>query len=282
MPIGIQKGQARRYVDFLGASGRTASYRITAVDRRFNESLPSAAVSASTRAMTDDELLTMVQEASFRYYWEAAHPVAGMAIEILPGDQHLVAVGASGFGIMALVVAVERQFVTRDEAVGRMLQILRFLDRADRFHGVWPHFLDGRTGRVVPYFGKYDDGGDLVETAFLMQALLVARQYFDRDSPAEREIRDTVTSFWRGIEWSWFRKTPESEQLYWHWSPDHGFHISHPLIGFNETLIVYLLAIASPTHAVPASLYHSGWAGQSDWPCGTAGRGAGRPRAITT
>jgi hypothetical protein len=144
-----------------------------------------------------------------------------------------------------------------------MLQILRFLARADRFHGVWPHFLDGRTGRVAPYFGKYDDGGDLVETAFLMQGLLVARQYFDGDSPAEREIRDTVTSFWRAIEWSWYRKTPESERLYWHWSPDHGFHISHPLIGFNETLIVYLLAIASPTHAVPASLYHTGWAGQS-------------------
>ena len=264
VPIGIQKGHVRRYVDFLGASGRTASYRMTAVDRRFNESAPSATVSASTRAMTDEELLTMVEEASFRYYWEAAHPMAGMAIEILPGDQHLVAVGASGFGIMALVVAVERQFVTRDEAVARMLQILHFLARADRFHGVWPHFLDGRTGRVAPYFGKYDDGGDLVETAFLMQGLLVARQYFDGDSPAEREIRDTVTSFWRAIEWSWYRQTPESEQLYWHWSPDHGFHISHPLIGFNETLIVYLLAIASPTHAVPASLYHTGWAGQSE------------------
>ena len=145
-----------------------------------------------------------------------------------------------------------------------MLQIVRFLARADRFHGAWPHFLDGRTGRVNPYFGKYDNGGDLVETAFLVQGLLAARQYFNRQTDAEREIRDTITVLWRDVEWDWYRKTPDSEVLYWHWSPDHEWHISHPLIGWNETLIVYLLAIASPTHGVPASLYHTGWAGQSD------------------
>ena len=129
---------------------------------------------------------------------------------------------------------------------------------------MWPHFLDGRTGKVIPYFGKYDNGGDLVETAFLIQGLLAARQYFDRDTPEEREIRDTITWFWRSVEWDWYRRDPGSDFLFWHWSPDYGFHISHPLIGWNETMIVYLLAIASPTHAVPASLYHTGWAGQSD------------------
>ena len=117
--------------------------------------------------MSDDELLTMVQEACFRYYWDAAHPVAGMAIEITAGRRNLVALGASGFGIMALLVGVERQFVTREQGVERLLKIVRFLAKADRFHGVWPHFLDGRTGQDVPYFGPYDDGGDLVETAFL-------------------------------------------------------------------------------------------------------------------
>ena len=264
VPIGIQKAYVTRYADFLGAPARKATYRVTAVDTSYNESEMSPPASAQTREMTDDELLTMVQEASFRYYWEAAHPVAGMAIEILPGDRNLVALGASGFGIMALLVGVERQFVTREQGTGRMLTILRFLAKADRFHGVWPHFLDGRTGRAVPYFGKYDNGGDLVETAFLMQGLLAARQYFDRPTDAEREIRDTVTSFWRAVEWDWYRQRPDSEFLYWHWSPDHGFHISHPLVGWNETMIIYLLAIASPTHAVPPSLYHTGWAGQSD------------------
>jgi hypothetical protein len=144
-----------------------------------------------------------------------------------------------------------------------MLKIVRFLRRADRFHGVWPHFLNGRTGKVNPYFGEYDNGGDLVETAFLVQGLLAARQYFNRDIDAEREIRDTITEMWHAVEWDWYRRTPEGEVLYWHWSPDHGWHIAHPLIGWNETMIVYLLAIASPTHPIPPEMYHTGWAGQS-------------------
>jgi len=263
VPIGIQQGQFNRYVDFVGEPGRQAFYRVSALNLSGNESPLSSPASASTRPFNDDELLDMVQEASFRYYWEAAHPNAGMAIEILPGDENLVAVGASGFGIMALIAGTERHFITREQCAERLLKITRFLRKADRFHGVWPHFLNGTTGRVVPYFGKYDDGGDLVETAFLVQGLLVARQYFDRDTDAEREIRQTITDLWRGVEWDWYRKEPSSEFLYWHWSPDFGWHISHPLVGWNETMIVYLLAIASPTHPVPASLYHTGWAGQS-------------------
>ncbi|MGH9338990.1 MAG: glucoamylase family protein, partial [Acidobacteriota bacterium] len=263
-PIGIQKGHLTRYADFLGESGKTAFYKISAVDVNYSQSPLSKQVQAATRAMSDEELLTMVQEACFRYYWDAAHPVAGMAIEILPGDENLVALGASGFGIMALVVGVERGFIAREQGADRLLKIVRFLAKADRFHGVWPHFLDGRTGKVMPYFGKYDDGGDLVETAFLIQGLLVARQYFDGDTKAEEEIRETITDLWRSVEWDWYRKGPNSDFLYWHWSPNHGFHIGHPLVGWNETMIVYLLGIASPTHPVSANMYHTGWAGQSD------------------
>lgn len=262
--IATQKGEHTRYEDFLGASGKTAHYRITAVGLDYKESQPSPLVQASTREMTDDELLTMVQEGNFRYYWEGGHPVAGMALEVLPGDKNLVALGASGFGVAAMLPAIERGFITRDEGVERMLKIVRFLAKADRFHGVWPHFLDGRTGKTIAYFGEYDDGGDLVETAFMMQSLLAARQYFNRDNAAERELRDTITSFWRTVEWDWYRRDPQSDFLYWHWSPKHGFYIHHPLIGWNETMIVYLLAIASPTHPVPATMFHTGFAGQSE------------------
>ncbi len=263
-PLATQRGDRTRFEDFLGESGKTASYKVSAVNSSYKESPLSEEIRASTRAMTDDELLTMVQEACFRYYWEATHPDAGMAIEILPGDKNLVALGSSGFGIMALVVGVERGFISREQGVERMQKITRFLSTADRFHGVWPHFLDGRTGKVIPYFGKYDDGGDLVETAFLMQGLLVARKYFNRDTPQEAVVRSTITNFWNSVEWDWYRKGPDPNFLYWHWSPDAGFYIHHPLVGWNETMIIYLLAIASPTHAVPASLYHSGWAGQSE------------------
>jgi exo beta-1,2-glucooligosaccharide sophorohydrolase (non-reducing end) len=262
-PIGIQKSHLARYEDFLGESGKTAHYKISAVDLNYQESPQSAEVTASTRAMTDDELLTMVQEGCFRYYWEGAHPNAGMAIEITPGDPDLIALGSSGFGVMAITVGVDRGFITREQGVERMLKITGFLQNADRFHGVWPHFLNGRTGKVFPYFGKYDDGGDLVETAFMIHGLLTARQYFNRDTPQEREIRDRITRMWREVEWVWYRQKPDSDFLYWHWSPDHGFYINHPLIGWNETMIIYLLAIASPTHPVPASMYYTGWAGQS-------------------
>ena len=264
-PIGTQQGSLTRFVDFTGEPPREAVYRVTALDLAGNESAPSpVSERARTRAFSDDDLLTMVQEASFRYYWEAAHPEAGLAPEVLPGDANLLALGGSGFGVMAMLVAAERGFAPRDAIAERVLAIARFLERADRFHGVWPHFLDGNTGKTVPFFGKYDNGGDLVETAFMIQGLLAARQYFDRDDAVEREIREVVTELWRDIEWSWYRKHPDSDVLYWHWSPDHGFHISHPLIGWNETMIVYLLAIASPTHPVPAELYHTGWAGTSE------------------
>ncbi|MBI2515530.1 MAG: hypothetical protein HYV95_01320 [Opitutae bacterium] len=262
-PVGTQRGDWTRYEDFAGEPGRHAYYKISAVDVEGNESPLSAVADASTRTLTDEELLDMVQLGCFRYYWEAGHPNAGMGPEILPGNEQMMALGGNGFGVMALIAATDRQFVTREQGAERMLKIVRFLAKADRFHGAWAHFLDGRTGKVIPYFGKYDNGGDLVETAFIIQGLLAARQYFDRDNPAEREIRETTTRLWHEVEWDWYRKTPDSDVLYWHWSPDHGFHISHPLIGWNETLIIYLLAIASPTHPVPASMWHTGWAGQS-------------------
>jgi hypothetical protein len=262
--VGTQQGNLRRFADYVGKPGLRAHYRVGAVSLGGAESALSQPASGATRPFSDDELLTMVQEGCFRYYWEGAHPNAGMALEITPGDQNLVAVGASGFGVMAILVGADRGFVTREQAAQRLLTITRFLAGADRFHGAWPHFLDGRTGKVIPYFGRFDDGGDLVETAFLMQGLLTARSYFDRETASEREIRERITSLWRGVEWDWYRREPSSDFLYWHWSPEHGWYIGHPLVGWNETMIVYLFAIASPTHPVPASLYYSGWAGQSD------------------
>ena len=261
--VGTQRVGWNHFEDFVGPIGTRATYRVAAVDSAGKESRPSPIASATTRAMTDDDLLTMVQQAQFRYYWDGAHRKAGLALEITPGDPDQVALGGSGFGVMALVAGVDRGFVTREQGVERMLKIVRFLKGADRFHGVWPHFLNGNTGKVMPVFGKYDDGGDLIETAFMMQGLLTARQYFTHNTPNERELRETITKLWQGVEWDWYRKGANSSFLYWHWSPDHGFYINHPLIGWNESLIAYLLGIASPTHAIPASLWDSGWASKS-------------------
>ncbi len=262
-PIGIQLPGIHRYEDFLGKPGIQAQYKVVAADWRYRESPLSSAVSAATRELSDDELLTMLQKACFSYYWEGADPHSGMARENIPGDDRIVATGASGFGIMALMVGVDRHFITRQQGVQRLTAIVHFLEHAQRYHGAWSHYMDGFTGRTMPVFGMYDDGGDLVETSFLMQGLLAARQYFHQPGADEQALYQRITALWQSVEWDWYRESPTSDFLYWHWSADWAFQIHHPLIGFNETMITYLLAMASPSHAVPASLYYSGWASQS-------------------
>jgi hypothetical protein len=187
-----------------------------------------------------------------------------MAHENMPGDDRIVATGASGFGIMALLAGVDRGFITRAQGLERLTKIVNFLGAADRYHGAWSHYMNGATGHTMAVFGMLDDGGDLVETAFLMQGLLTARQYFKGTSPAERSLYDRITRLWESVEWDWYRDATQQQAfIYWHWSPTWGFQIHHPLIGFNEVHVVYLLAIASPTHGVPANTYYSGWASQA-------------------
>lgn len=262
-PVGIQSPNMAGYTDFTGSQTGKISYKLTYVDQNYRETDFSNIRTASTRTLTDDELLDMIQESHFRYYWDGAEPNSGLALENIPGRSTMIATGASGFGIMAIVAATKRNFITRQQAVERFMKITDFLAKADRFHGVFPHFLDGETGKVVPFFGNRDNGGDLVETSFLMQGLLAARQFFNGKDPNETKIRNTITKLWNEVEWDWYTRTKDSDFLFWHWSPDQAWVIDHKLIGWNETMITYFLAIASQTHGVPASLYYSGWASQS-------------------
>jgi exo beta-1,2-glucooligosaccharide sophorohydrolase (non-reducing end) len=263
-PIGIQLPGFHRYEDFLGKSGVHARYKIAAAGWNYRESSQSNQAEASTRELTDDELLTMMQQACFHYYWDGADPHSGMARENIPGDDRIIATGASGFGIMALIVGVDRHFITPAEGVERLTRIVNFLEHADRYHGVWSHYMNGSTGHTMPVFGMYDNGGDLVETSFLVQGLLAARGYFHGSDPAEQALDKRITALWQSVEWDWHRQTSTSDFLYWHWSPEWSYQIHHPLIGFNEVMITYLLSIASPTHGVPASMYYSGWASHSE------------------
>lgn len=253
-----QTGKDPIAVDWTGdeSANLTRYYRVTAVNPG-GESAASEVDSALCAPMTDEELLEMTQRATFRYFWDYGHPVSGMARERSNGDPNVVTTGGTGFGIMAIVVGAERGWVTRAEAVNRMIQIASFLQFADRFHGVFPHWMNGTNGNVVP-FSQFDDGGDLVETAFLMQGLLTARQYFNQDTPLENALRDVITGLWEEVEWDWYRKN-NSGVLYWHWSPNFGWQMNFPLRGFYEAQIVYILAAASPTHPVPATLYQTGW-----------------------
>jgi hypothetical protein len=263
VPIGMQLAGVHRYEDFLGKPDAHAQYKVVASDWQYRHSVFSNVAAASTHEMTDDELLTMLQKACFEYYWEGGDSHSGMARENIPGDDRIVATGASGFGIMALLVGVDRGFITRQQGVERLTKIVGFLEHVPRYHGAWSHFMNGGTGETMPVFGMYENGGDVVETSFLIEGLLAARQYFHASVKSEQSLDRRITHLWETVEWDWYRETPTSDFLYWHWSPQWAWQIHLPLIGFNEVMITYLLGIASPTHSIPANLYYSGWVGES-------------------
>lgn len=263
-PIGIHEPGIHRYMDFIGAPDVQARYRIAAVDKAYRTSGFSDSVAAATRLLSDDELLTMVQEVCFRYYWEqGSDPASGMALESVPGDPRIVATGATGFGVMAIAVGMQRGFISRSQGIERLTRIVHFLGKAERYHGAWPHFMNGTTGRAMPVFGMFDNGGDIVETAFLMEGLLTARQFANGSNESEHALRKTITQLWESVEWDWYSQPEPGGGLVWHWSPQWAWRIDHRLTGFNETMAAYLLGIASPTHSIPASAYYSGWAAQS-------------------
>ena len=227
-------------------------------------------------ALPDEALIEAVQRQTFRYFWDGADAASGLALDRrtlvgLTGEDRAddrVAIGGSGFGIMALIVAVERGWVTRDAALDRLRRMFDALFRARRYHGAFPHFMDGASGTTIPMSPK-DDAGDLVETSFLIMGLLCARQYFSEDTAAERRLRSDIDTLWHDVEWNWFTQGGR-DVLYWHWSPNHGWAMNHEVRGWNECLITYLLAAASPRHAIDPLVYHRGFAAGPDFVNGRA------------
>lgn len=221
---------------------------------------------ANLATLPDSALLELVQKQTFRYFWDYAHPVSGMARERSNesfgyGDD-VVTTGGTGFGIMAVIVATERKWITRDTAAKFLLKLVNFLLKANAYHGVFPHWLHGATGQTIP-FSRKDDGADLVETSYLMQGLLCARAYFDRTGNAvEEDLRNRISWLWDDVEWNWFTQGGQ-EVLYWHWSPNNGWAMNFPIRGFNECLIVYVLAASGNRYPVSSAVYHRGWAESS-------------------
>lgn len=207
--------------------------------------------------ISDDELLDLVQLRNFRYFWDYAHPVSGLARERL-GSGETVTIGGSGFGLMGIIAGVHRNFITRQQAVNHFNKVTSFLANADRFHGVWPHWLNGSTGRVQP-FSQLDNGADLVETSFMAAALLTVRQWLNPAVPDEEIIIQRINNLLNTIEWSWFTRGGQNV-LYWHWSPNNGWAMNMQVKGYNEALITYFMAATSETFPISAQVYHQGWA----------------------
>lgn len=212
--------------------------------------------------LTDEQLLNLVQQQTFRYFWEFGHPVSGLARErsnvAFDYGEEVVTTGGTGFGVMAIIVAAERKWITREAAVDRLLKMINFLRKADHYHGIFPHWLNGATGKTIP-FSRKDDGGDIVESSFLFQGLLAARQYFNQNNEKETELRNKITWTWNEAEWNWYTQGGR-DILYWHWSPNNGWTMNHEIRGWNECLITYVMAASSPRYSIQPQVYHRGWA----------------------
>ncbi|WP_231425346.1 glucoamylase family protein [Pedobacter sp. Leaf250] len=237
--------------------------------------------------ISDAALLDIVQRQTFRYFWHFSHPVSGMARErdntvraesywdyineandvpnLSKGTfgPEACAVGGTGMGIMGTVVAVERKWISRDAALKRLIKIVDFLVKADCYHGIYPHFLNGATGKTIP-FDRIDDGADIVETSYLMMGLLTAKAYFNGETIQERYFRKRVDQMWAAADWNWHTKG-EDKNLYWHWSVNNDFNMNFPVLGYSEALITYIISASSPNHGISKAVYENGWVGSKDW-----------------
>jgi hypothetical protein len=216
--------------------------------------------------LTDNELLDFVQEETFKYFWGYCETNSGAARERYLADnpntdKNVVTTGGTGFGLMSIIVAIERNYITAEEGFNRIYKILDFFENADRFHGAWPHWIDGSSGSAIP-FSNYDDGGDIVETSFFAQALIVIYEYYKSGTTEEIELAEKAYSLWEAIGWSWY--TNKENVLYWHWSPNYNWNIGLKINGFNECLITYVLAAASPSYSINKDVYTEGWTNSGD------------------
>lgn len=265
LPVQLTNFDVNVYSDFVGQGDRRFYYQIRSVRHGINTqsnkfSAWSAVYSGCSHSLDTNQLLTEIQEAGFRYFYDYAEPNSGLSRIGTRAAPDVCASGATGFGMFNLVVGIQHGFITRSQGISRALQVLTFLStKTDRFHGAFPHLIDGSNGKAMP-FGHFDDGADIVETAFLMEGVLLWREYFSGNEPDEIKIRKLADGLWRSVEWDWFA-TPENGQSFirWHWSPDHGWLENDKITGFNECQIVYLLALASPTHAIQPQVYWQGW-----------------------
>lgn len=248
-------------IDFIGEEGNNLSLRYKLHKLSNNELVELDTIALNTRTFSDEELLEMVQRYTFRYFWNFADDATGWAKERIPDNgRALVTSGGTGFGIMSIITASERAWITREQAVNHLLKITLSLSTVERFHGMWGHWYENEV--LVP-FSRYDDGGDIVESAFMAQGLLTARQYFDGDNASERQLREEITQLWHDMEWSWYSKNerrPNEHVLTWHWSKNYAWRMNHAVKGYNEALIAYVLAAASPSYPINAQVYHKGWA----------------------
>ena len=257
----VAETNSDHYLDFFGkklVNEQTFYYRIMPKGLPANsKNAAKFEVIVPVKPSTDSSLLDMTQRYTTRYFYDYADPQTGMARERSNDiNGNIVTTGGTGFGIMTLIAGAERNYFTRQNAFTSIDKIVTFLEKTERFHGAWAHWYNGNTGKAFS-FSQFDDGGDLVETAFMMEGLLTAREYFRRGNTNEQVLVKRITHLWETVEWNWY--TQGKDALYWHWSKNYGFKLNHRITGFDETLITYVLAASSPTFPIEPSVYQNGY-----------------------
>jgi hypothetical protein len=204
-------------------------------------------------APREEAFLDELQARTFRFFWETTNPANGLAPDRYPNPP-FSSIAAVGFALTAYPIGVERGWVSRAAARRRVLTTLRFFDRAPQgtgsrgvtgLNGFFYHFLDMRSGERFEQIEL-----STVDTSLLLAGMLFCQSYFDRPEPEEAEIRRLAEAIYGRVDWRWAQQpAKEAPAVGMGWTPEHGF-IDYSWRGYNEGMIVYLLALGSPTHPV--------------------------------
>ena len=211
-----------------------------------------------------DKKLETLQRVTFDYFLKETNPKNGLVPDSTRQGSPC-SITPTGFALAAYPVGVERGLITRRDAIERTLTTLRFFwnsphgpePDATGYKGFYYHFLDMKTGRRFKTVELSS-----IDTTLLMGGVLFAQSYFDRDDPAEKEIRDLADRLYRRVEWNWMQPRPPLVAMGWY--PDKGMH-THDYKGYEEAMLLYVLAMGSPTHPIspeawPARLANYKWA----------------------
>jgi hypothetical protein len=205
----------------------------------------------------DDEFLDTLQRRTFDWFWETTNPENGLVPDRWP-TKSFCSVAAVGFGLAGYGVGVERGYVSRQQAIERTLNTLRFFaiapqsddsSKATGHHGFFYHFLNMQSGLRHPVCELSS-----IDTSWLMCGVLFAREYFDRDDAAEREIRELADALYRRVEWTWMQPRPPLVCM--SWRPEEGFG-SLEYKGYDEAMLLYVLALGSPTHPIDPAAWNT-------------------------
>jgi hypothetical protein len=205
-------------------------------------------------AKEETEVLDELQHSAFKYFLDKTNPQNGLVLDSTWKDSPS-SIAAVGFGLAVLPVGVERSLISRDESVERTLTTLRFFANSHQgpepdatgYQGFYYHFLDPATGQR-----SWESELSTIDSAILISGMLVAAQYFDRDLPGEREIRERADELYRRVDWNWAQ---DGELAVSHgWLPESGF-LEHRWQGYDEALLLYLLGLGSPDHTLPRESY---------------------------